>query len=69
MKDNSFGAEVIARSTSEYPAESTGEVRGIFGEQDSHQLGCAEDERAPVHDPMTNRLVMAKSCRWTCCGK
>ena len=61
-KTTALVREAIARSTSEYPAESTpGEVRGIFGEQDSHQLGCAEDERAPVRDPkMTNRLVMAK---------
>lgn len=55
--------EAIARSTThEHPIESApGEVGGTFGEQDNHQLGCTEDERAPVLDPrMVHRLKMAK---------
>jgi hypothetical protein len=61
-KTTALVREALARSTREYPTESApGEVGGNFGEQDNHQLGCTEDERAPVHDPnIVHRLKMAK---------
>ena len=54
--------ETIARATKEHPIESApGETGGIFGEQDNHQLGCSQDERSPIFDPVIQKhLQIAK---------